>query len=335
MNKHIKIEAPLVYIIVLNYNGRDWLGNCLESLFKSDYPHFKIAVVDNASQDDSVDFIRTNFPAAEIIANPNNLGFTGGMNIGIRRALASRAEYAFLVNEDSKFEAGCLGELVEVARANQQIGLLVPVQFKYGSNSLHVVFGRWLRARLGPKAAHLLENQAERWYEVQDASGAAMLVNLQAIRVVGLLDPLYFIYFEESDLCRRMIFHGFKIGLCSRAHFWHQEHLDARWKTMFLGRSHLIFLLKDPFRAPLINLGRALVTLLRNLLENAIRLNVRHLAFMLKVCGELGVNYRLIQRRRRLEMVRFGGVRSFWPQEEEEAAASNLALSKIRALLKK
>jgi GT2 family glycosyltransferase len=335
MDTNIEREAPLVYIIVLNHNGRGWLGNCLESLFKSSYPHFRIAVVDNASKDDSVDFVRTNFPAAEVIANHDNLGFAGGMNVGIRHALAFRGEYVFLVNEDTRFDGGCLEELVEVARANRQIGLLVPWQFKYDTDSLHVVFGRWLRASLGPQALDLLGNRAERWYEVQDASGAAMLINLQALQVVGLFDPLYFIYFEETDLCRRLIFHGFKIGLCPRAHFWHQEHLDARWKTMLLGRSHLIFQLKDPFKGPVINVGRALITLLENLLLNAVRLDFSYLAFMMRVCGELAANYGLIQKRRRLEITGFAGLTLSGADGGGEAAASDLALSKVRALLRK
>ena len=90
-----------VSVVVLNWNGREDTLACLQSLRGIDYPSFKIHVVDNASSDDSVSSIRAAFPEVEIICSARNLGYAGGNNLGIRRALEVGAQYILLLNNDT------------------------------------------------------------------------------------------------------------------------------------------------------------------------------------------------------------------------------------------
>ena len=188
------------------------------------------------------------------------------MNIGIRHALDRNADYVFLVNQDTRFDRECLRELLAVAGSSSQIGLLVPMQFEYGADSLNSVFQGWLKKNFGPGDPDLAKLKTQPFYDVQDVSGAALLISRRALKVVGLFDPIYFAYSEESDLCRRLIFHGFRIVLCTRASFWHETAMTAR-KKMLVDRSRLIFSLKDPSRTFFVNFishSDYLLTLLSN-----------------------------------------------------------------------
>lgn len=297
----------LIYIILLSYNGKTWLINCIESLLLSNYPCFRILMVDNASTDDSVALVKKYFPQVELILNSENRGFAAGMNLGIKQALSSGADYVFLINQDTKVDVACLGELADVAYGDKGIGVLVPVQFKYGTTRLHTVFARWLKLNLGLDGEHLNGTNVKTYYEVKHASGAAMLVSLTAMKKVGLLDPIYFSYFEESDLCRRMRLHGFKIGLCPRAIFWHAEDESSHWKKLLLGRGHPIFWLKDPFKPLVVNITRAMIVLMDDFLRNLLKLEVKYLWFLSKVYLELMLNFQQIRKRRLAEIKGYNG----------------------------
>ncbi len=300
-------KNSLIYIILLSYNGETWLKNCIESLLISNYSNFRILMIDNASSDDSVALVKKCFPKVEILVNIENRGFAAGMNLGIKHALSSGADYVFLINQDTKVDVTCLRELVNVAYCDKRIGVLVPVQFKYGTTRLHAVFARWLKLNLGFDGDHLNGTDVKPFYEVKHASGAAMLVNLTAMKTVGLLDPIYFSYFEESDLCRRMRLHGFKIGLCPRAIFWHAEDESSQWKKLLLGRGHPIFWLKDPFKPLAVNITRATIVLMEDFLRNLLKLEVKYLWFLSKVCLELMLNFQKIRNRRLSEIKGYNG----------------------------
>src|SRR5262245_62379933 len=121
---------PLVYIIVLNYNGLRWLGACFDALLVTDYPNFRIMLVDNASSDGSVQMARDRYPQIEVIVNPENYGFSEGNNVGSREALAKNADYVVLLNPDTKVEAEWLRQLTTVGAAQTEVGILGAVQLE-------------------------------------------------------------------------------------------------------------------------------------------------------------------------------------------------------------
>src|ERR1039457_4136566 len=118
---------PKVFIIVLNWNGLKDTLECLDSVFKLEYPNFEVIVVDNASTDNSVEVIREKFQQVILIENKENLGFTGGNNTGIRHALQLGTDYFWLLNNDTVLEPDTLSRIVVTADNDSTIGMISPV----------------------------------------------------------------------------------------------------------------------------------------------------------------------------------------------------------------
>lgn len=116
-------SQPFVSIIIVNYNGRQWLELCLPSVFAIDYPQqsYEVIVIDNASQDNSVSFIQKKFPQIKLIQSESNSGFTGGNNLGID---AAQGEYIVLLNSDTQVDEKWLSTLVKTARKNPKAGII-------------------------------------------------------------------------------------------------------------------------------------------------------------------------------------------------------------------
>ena len=111
--------SPLISVVVLNWNGVHCVEGCLVSLQAQSYHPLEIIVVDNASTDKSVDFIRMNFPEVKMILNKRNLGFAGGNNIGIK---ASRGRYIMILNNDARLDPDCIKELKRSIEKDKRYG---------------------------------------------------------------------------------------------------------------------------------------------------------------------------------------------------------------------
>jgi GT2 family glycosyltransferase len=114
------MPKPFTVIIMLNYNGAKDTVECLESLEKTDYDNFKILIIDNASQDNSVDVFRKRFPELELIVTEKNLGYTGGINRGFREASKHNPKYMLVLNNDTIVEPGFLSALVDVMESDPE-----------------------------------------------------------------------------------------------------------------------------------------------------------------------------------------------------------------------
>ena len=295
-------EFPFIYIIVLVFNGAEWLVDCLQSLLRNNYQNYRILVIDNASQDNSVNKVKKLFPQVELIVNETNIGFAAGMNLGISYALKRGADYVFLVNQDTTFDANCLSELVKVARMDEHFGILVPVQYRYGSDQLHEVFARWLSLQVGVSDSTSLKNLFLPFYKVQEVLGAAMLIPRKALEVIGLFDEYYFAFFEETDLCRRMRFHGFKNIFCPRAFFWHDQQPSVKWKEYYMIRSQFIYILKDPFRDFSLRFLSMFYYFFKELSKRIIFKDVHLIKYLFQTSYEMKVNHSQIESRRVQDM---------------------------------
>ena len=112
-----------VFVIVVTYNGMEWYERCFSSFRSSTIPVTTV-VVDNDSQDGSVDYIRREFPEIVVIKSPENLGFGKANNIGIRYALDHGADYVFLLNQDAWIDPDALERLVSIHKKHPEYGLL-------------------------------------------------------------------------------------------------------------------------------------------------------------------------------------------------------------------
>lgn len=239
-----------VAVIIVNYNGRQYLKDCLDSLFNLDYPkeNFKIFLIDNASTDDSIEFVKNSFGSVEIIANQKNLGFAEGNNIGIKKAIDKGFDFVYLINQDTVSEADSLTKLVLAAQADDKIAavqpriMLWPQKDKVNSlgNSIHYL-GFGFSAGGYQKFSGDLELK-----EVAYASGAAVLIKTSALQRVGLFEPDFFMYHEDLDLGWRLHLAGYKVILVPASVVYHKySFAKSMQKYYFMERNRLICLLEN------------------------------------------------------------------------------------------
>ena len=177
----------LVYVIVLNYNGRHHLEYCLPSLVATQYPNYRIVLVDNASTDGSVEYARENFEI-EIIQNHRNLSYAGGNNVGIRYALDQCADYIVLQNNDTKVDPRWLDQAVTVAEVNPRVGFIgfnMLQEYIQGEDpdgeQFRALMSTWDHVEVTP-ARHI--------------TGAALFVRAEVLSAVGLFDEASTFYGE-------------------------------------------------------------------------------------------------------------------------------------------
>lgn len=249
-----------VMLVVINYNMKEWLVNCLSSLKTTDYPNFKVIVIDNASKDGSARFIKDNFSDIELIRNRKNIGFAKAVNLGITIAIDRGTKYVVILNPDIKVTHSWLTELVKVTEKNADIGISMPLHHDYSGNeidsNLSNILNKNIQYQKDKDTGDLKES-----YKATSAIGGCMMINANVIKKIGLLDPIYFLCAEDSDLARRIIFHGYKIvvAMKSKVMHWHRilhkDKIDKR-TGFFIYRSQFIYFLKDPNRSFLHNVWR-------------------------------------------------------------------------------
>ena len=213
-------------IILLNWNGKENTIKCLESLKTLNYPNYETIIVDNASSDDSVEVISHKFPSVILITNQKNLGFAEGNNTGIRYALERETDYVFLLNNDAIVDEETVTELVQTAESDNKIGILgskiyfyhTPERIQSAGAHIDVKTGRMLYPHYG-KRVRAANGKA---VDVDAVSGTAMMVKRELIEKVGMLDPTFFCYFEDTDWCIRARKAGYRVVIVPMSKIWHK-----------------------------------------------------------------------------------------------------------------
>ncbi len=194
--------------VVLNWNGGEDTLAALASLGEVD-----TICVDNGSTDGSDAEVERRFPQVELIRRGENLGFAGGSNVGIRRALERGADWVLLLNNDAVAEPGLPDALERAAAARPDAGLLAcKVLFEDGRTVMYA--GATFRAWLGYSGRRVGHGKPDRVFELGDvgrADGAAMAASRTALETVGLLDEGLFAYVEDVDWSLRMRAAGFSV----------------------------------------------------------------------------------------------------------------------------
>ncbi len=214
------MAEPLVYILILNYRAWPDTLACLRALETLEYTYHRVLVLDNASDNDSVAQIRAAFPAVELVQLEHNLGFAGGNNVGIRRALAEGAEYVWLLNPDTQPEAGALAAMVEQAEQDARVGAVGSVLYEMDRPEQVQAWGGgevvlpWGLIRLLTHPA-----QAARLNYI---SGASLLLRRAALERVGLLDEGFFMFGEDADMGLRLLKAGFRLVVAPRSRVLHK-----------------------------------------------------------------------------------------------------------------
>jgi hypothetical protein len=239
-----------VFIIILNWNGLHDTLECLDSVYGLDYPSFEVMVVDNGSSDDSVETIHSNFPQVVLIENKQNLGYTGGNNVGMRYALEHGADYVWLLNNDTVVDPDALAKLVDEAELSQEVGLVSPVIHFYESPEEVQFMGAYVDL-LKFKISHICD-QTELDCKIVQRNltlwGTALLIKRSVVETVGFLSEKYFAYSEDCDYSLRALKQNFCAKIRLDARIFHKDSRSTGKQSpiqTFLRTRNTFFLWKD------------------------------------------------------------------------------------------
>ena len=235
---------PLVSVVILNYNGNQFLETCLREVLRSDYPNTEVIVVDNGSSDGSVQSAmqrHSDDHRIKFLLNKTNLGFAEGNNVG---AMSARGEFVIFLNNDTKTTKNWISELVSVAQSDRRVGIVIcrilTESDPYGNLIGNVDrFGGGVLVRLDEK--ELSETIA---------AGPAFLISREAWDKVGGYDAKYFMYEEDIDLAWRIKLAGYKVVPARNSKVFHSVGGTARKsrldvKRYFVYRNTLRTLIKN------------------------------------------------------------------------------------------
>ena len=218
-------RAPRVVTVVLNWRHPDETRACVQSLLEMDYPNQHVVVVDNSAGTTDIEDRLCRLPV-EIIRNPANLGYTGGVNVGMRHAVASGADYVWLMNSDATTAPDALRRLVAAAEAAPNVGLISPViHAPAAPDTLIFCLGLQSSGNVASGSTSDPEEAAGWLRDRQKETvlyGAALLVRRTLIEAIGGLDERFFAYVEDIDYSLRCHDAGFGVAVCFEAVVYHQ-----------------------------------------------------------------------------------------------------------------
>lgn len=246
-----KHTLPQVIVIVLNWNGSADTLCCLESLEKITYPACEVLLVDNGSTDDSVAILRRAFPQIQLIETGQNLGFVGGNNVGLEYARRTGAEYALLLNNDTEVAPDFLDHLVAAAESSPKVGISGPSIYYFDEPDTFWSAGGdidWKRGLTSMVGIGQVEQgqYGEQPRPVDFVTGCALLIKMSVVAEVGMLDPRFFLYYEETEWCVRVSRAGYGILHVPASKIWHKISPVAREASpmvhYYMTRNRLLFL---------------------------------------------------------------------------------------------
>jgi GT2 family glycosyltransferase len=273
------IMFPSVAAVVLNWNDAGATSACLRSLAATRYPNLAVIVVDNASTDGSAEALARD-PSIDLLRNPANLGFTGGVNTGIRRAMENGADYVWLLNSDAVTGPDVLGQLVAAAERDERIGLVSPVFHDPAAPDRP----EWCLSRFDPASRVASQTadpgEARAWADRYPGQlvliGTALLIRRALVTAIGGLDEQFFAYVEDVDYSLRAAAAGFRAVVVPEAVVLHGFKRPVEtpgavpaYLHYFMTRNYLLLWRKRPGR---VVLSRAMLWFLRQRLSQIARM---------------------------------------------------------------
>lgn len=219
------MDRRRVFVIILNWNGREVLGPCLDSLMRVTDPPLEITVVDNGSTDSSQEIVRKDFPGVELIENGENLLFAAGNNVGIEEVLKKGAEFILLLNNDTEVDPSFAAEML-AAFDDPAVGIAGPKIFYYDDPERIWYGGGGFNRLTGVPFHYGLRRMDGRCADKPGTTGwvtgCALMARREVFEQAGTLDPSYRIYCEDVDLCLRAAREGWSMRYVPAAKVWHK-----------------------------------------------------------------------------------------------------------------
>jgi GT2 family glycosyltransferase len=238
---------PLVSVVVINWNGKQHLPPCLDSLRGQTYPRVEVIVADNASTDGSQALVREQYPAVKLVALPENRGFTGGNNAGIE---ASTGEIVILLNNDTEVDAGWVVAVVDAFERHPDAGMVASKMLLFDRRDTFHTAGDYYQLDGMPGNRGVWQQDTGQYDAdeyVWGACGGAMAVRRGVLDRVGLLDDDFFFSAEDVDFAWRAQLAGFRCVYAPQAVVYH--HLAATGgdvtASYYNGRNFIYVLAKN------------------------------------------------------------------------------------------
>jgi GT2 family glycosyltransferase len=246
---------PLVAVVILNYNGRNYLEQFLPSVMATEYKSFEVIIADNGSTDDSITFLENTYPFIKIFRNEKNVGFAGGYNWALQLVDAT---YYVLLNSDVSVTPDWLTPVISLMETNINIAACQPKLLSYHNPVLFEYAGAsggWIDCLGYPfsrgRVFDVCEQDNGQYNSINNifwATGAAMFVRAKVFHELGGFDPYFFAHQEEIDLCWRMQLKGYEIMACPDSVVYHvgAGTLPRGGRKVFLNfRNNLIMMAKN------------------------------------------------------------------------------------------
>ncbi|CCW35488.1 predicted glycosyltransferase [Chthonomonas calidirosea] len=241
---------PVIGIVLVNYNGGNYLPACLQSLTAVAYPSVKIVLVDNASTDGSADWVAAHYPNVHLIRLAENTGITGGNEAGITWCLAQQCDYVLLLNNDTEVDSHFLTHLVAAAEPDT---IVVPKILYHDDpkriNNHFGDFDYWRGVHRDFFYNHLDDTHTSQIVYGKMTSTCATLFPSELLKRIGAYDAAYFIYYDDTDLITRAVRLGAKVKFVPQAVVYHKESSTSGGKmspltVYYCTRNRLYFMRK-------------------------------------------------------------------------------------------
>ena len=202
-----------LFVIIVTYKGKQWYDRCFTSLRESTLP-VQTIVVDNASNDGSVEYIKEHYPEIYLIESKENLGFGKGNNLALRYAYEQGCDYVFLLNQDAWLDdPDVLNKLVSLSQKYPEYGIISPMHIAPDKQSLNMMIEYGNNAYSKRMLSDLYCGTVKEIYQTNYVNAAAWLLPRKTLSELGGFDPLIFHYGEDDDYLNRARYHGIKVGI--------------------------------------------------------------------------------------------------------------------------
>ena len=255
-------QQPLVSIIVLNYNAKNLLVNCIDSIFKSNYRNLEVILVDNHSDDDSFEICKNNHPEINLILNKTNLGYCGGNNTGIKHA---KGKFIIILNPDTLVEPNWINEFL---KAYDKFGDAI-YQPKFISSDNHEMIlstGQMINLfgfGFSRDKGSFLKNKKYEMEKIGYASGTCMFLPLTIMKKLNYFDNFLFAYHDDLDLCWRALMKNISSYYVPNSIVFHpREGYSFKWsglKFFLMERNRMYCILTHYSRKTLLKLFPSLI----------------------------------------------------------------------------
>jgi GT2 family glycosyltransferase len=210
-----------IYIIIVTYNGEQWIRKCLENLSKSTLKCETI-IVDNYSNDNTVSIVNE-YSNIILLKQSKNLGFGVANNIGLRYAMHENADYCLLINQDVYIDSTVIENLIKIHKSNNDYGVISPMHLDGTGTNLDKNFKDYISQSNSLMSDLILNKKLKKIYEVPFVNAAFWLLTSQVLNNIGGFDPIFYHYAEDNNYCQRLKYHNYKVGIVPLEYIKHDR----------------------------------------------------------------------------------------------------------------